>query len=198
MAIIRDELGTSRRVYIETRYGEDAVDRLRSLGARWDPGTKCWWVGSGKRAVVEAVLEAAGRAAPATEREQPDQIRLVARCRYKGREYYARFVGPTRRGHACRLVTLDHSLDFWAACAAPGDDAHDGSGDVAVVVKRYEGRVRWSRGRETIRPVTLADIQDFVAAQRDPATRRGECSECGSHGPAGEPCPDCHGEGSFR
>lgn len=199
MANIRDDLSNGRRVYVQTRFGEAAIERLRGLGAKWDPEAKCWWVGATKRAAVETALAEAAREDSRTGgKERPDAVVLVGRCRYKGRVYYARYVGPTKRGYSCRLVTLDHSLDFWTPCAEPGDSTHDGSGDVAAVVKRYEGRRRWYRGRETVEPVTLADIQDFVERQRDPLTHRGTCSGCGraiedaSRNPAmGGYCGEC-------
>jgi hypothetical protein len=191
MAQIRDDISTTRRIYVQTAYGEPCVADLKALGAHWDAERRCWWLGNAKRPAVEALLAAAVSAPPAPpEKEDASRIRLAGKARYKGRTYYVRFVGETKRGYSCRLITLDQSIDFWAACAHPGEVAAEGQ---AEIIKTYSPREYRGRTEYT----TLGSIQRFIAQQRDPETRRGECCECGAYGPAGEPCSECGGEGSY-
>jgi hypothetical protein len=207
------------RVYVRTAYGEPAVAALKALGAHWDRERRMWWVGKAKRAALEEALVGSDRAqdeaaakGEAPAKEDPADIRLVGKAKYKGRVYYVRWAGRTKRGtYAMRLVTLDAALDFWADGLDPADLLSDVRGarereaqaerdGLAVLVKTYQARQVWDgrrySGRTVERHTTLADIQRFIRDQADPATRRGECSECGCHGPAGETCTECH-EGSY-
>jgi hypothetical protein len=218
MARISERTGT--RVYVQTRYGEPVVGKLKDLGAHWDRDRKEWWIGAAKAAQVEALLreegagfdlrdpvdraaradqlEDAGRGAEAEHvrsgevpQEDPDNIRLTGKGEYKGRSYY---VGAsTRDGKRCRLLALPDAggkyLDFWA-------DAN-----LVTITKRYESRQVWDgrrySGRTVTKYTTLGSIAKFLRDQKDPATRRGQCTECGSWGPAGESCGECGGEGSY-
>jgi len=192
------------RIYVRTAYGEPIVQDLKRLGAHWDPGRKQWWVGRAKAAQVAdlvagaAAARSAGTRAPAAAvAEDPDSIKILGKARYKGRTYYVRWAGVTKRGgYAMRLTTLDGSRDFWADAASdPGIEPEDRP-DLAVWVKEYEprtvGRGRWAREEYS----TLGGLRRFAEQQRDPATRRGPCTECGHWGPSGEPCEECCGEGT--
>ena len=46
-----------RRIYVTgTRYGDPNVEKLRAIGATWDPQEKAWWIGSGKAADLERLV----------------------------------------------------------------------------------------------------------------------------------------------
>jgi hypothetical protein len=179
-------------------------DQIKALGGHWDGDRRQWWVGSAKASEAEAlVAKLSGAASGSTAdtapaKEDADSIKLVGKAKYKGRTYYVRWVGQCKDGsYKCRLVTLDQSLDFWAACARPHEQHIDGNGDVAAIVKTYQPReVRYGyRGKSRTEYTTLGSIKRFIDDQKNPATSRGECTECGSWGPSGEPCKDCGGEG---
>jgi hypothetical protein len=187
------------RIYVRTQYGEPAVAAIKALGAHWDRDRKMWWVGVAKRKALEEALvgsdraqdEAQAKGEPPARKESPDDIRLTGKGEYKGRTYY--LGARTKDGSRVRLLTLPDArgeyLDFWADAA------------LVKVVKTYEPRQVWDgrrySGRTVTRYTTLGGIARFVADQRDPATRRGECSECGHFGPFGQPCSECSGEGSY-
>ena len=189
------------RVYVRTAYGEPAVQALKQLGAHWDRERRLWWVGKAKLAQVQECLVGADRAQDESAargedsatypRESPDDIRLTGKGEYKGRSYY---IGSTTKdGTRCRLLTLPdaegHYLDFWADI------------NQVTIVKRYQSREVWDGRRYSNRTrtqyTTLGSIARFVAQQKDPATRRGRCTECDAYGPCGEPCSECGGEGSY-
>lgn len=153
-------------------------DKLKSLGCHWD-GARCqWWIGIAKSNQLWTLLSTA-QADPASAPEDMDGKRVDARVKYKGRIYYQ--IGATRDGARVRLSTLDGKVSFWTDAAQ------------AETVKTYAPRTYRGRTEYT----TLGGIRRFVERQRDPATRRGECTECGALGPPGEACPECGGEGSF-
>lgn len=191
MAAIRTDLSTGRRIYVQTAYGEPAVGKLKSLGAKWDPECKCWWLGAAKRAALEELLVSADQAEDIAkdqglppEKEDPHQVRLAGKATYKGRTYYVRWVGETKRGHSARLVTLDQSLDFWAACARPGQPAGP---EECQIVKIYQPREEWDGRRYSgqTRKVytTLGSICDFIAKEDRNRKAGGEvCGECGKSG----------------
>ncbi len=162
-----------RRVYL-TGDTYAVRDRIKAIGGRWDPDRRAWWVGSAKKAEAESLAAglSSAEAPAAPEAEDPSRVKIVGKARYKGRTYYVRYAGETKRGYACRLTTLDGRVDFWADLARPGE-ACDGSGDVAVIVKTY--RPREYRGREEY--MTLASLQRFV---EDAAKVKagGECPRC--------------------
>jgi hypothetical protein len=155
-----------RRVYVKTPYGHPVVAKLKELGAKWEPESKSWWVGSAKRAAVEALVADSAEAAP-PQKEGPHDVRVLAKVRYKDRTYYVRAEGQGR----CRLTTLDLSLDFWA------------SQSECDLLKTYQPREERGRyGRSTGRMVytTLGSIADFVAGQKR-AEKEGlpACAACG-------------------
>ncbi len=172
-------------------------DRLKSelglSGKNFDGEKKCWWCGATKLAAAEKlVAELNGAAAgtgsankPATTKQNPDDIRLTGKGRYKGKVYFAGAV--TKDGARVRLLTLPNDkgefLDFWADTAQVEE------------VKRYEPREY--RGRTTY--TTLGSIARFVEkAKRAEASgdvlpeslgRRTGCS-CGSREGGSQPT-DC-------
>ena len=180
MAQIATNLSDSRRIYVQTRYGEPVVGQLKALGAHWDAEARAWWLGAAKRADVEALLaDAAAGQEGEPAQEDPHTVRLVGKARYKGRDYYCRWVGQTKSGeHLCRLVSLDHAVDFWADCARPGESC-DGNGELAVLTKTYP--VREYRGRQQY--TTLGSIRDFLVREKSNRERGGAvCAECGKSG----------------
>lgn len=182
-------------------------DQIKSMRGHWDGDRKQWWVGTSKAKDAEALVDRVNGTATSTPdappaKEDADDIRLVGKAKYKGRTYYCRWVGETKDGeYKCRLVTLDQSVDFWAACARPHESHIDGSGDVAGIVKTYSPREVWDgrrySGKTRTEYTTLGSIKRFIERQKDPETRRGECTECGAHGPVGQSCSECGGEGSY-
>lgn len=195
MASIRQDLTTGKRLYVQTRYGEPVVDRLKALGAHWDAEQRCWWISARKRPQVEAILVESDQRVesgtePETKPEDPHSIRLSGKGEYKGRTYY--LGARTRDGQQVRCLTLPDTdgkfLSFWAPVAE------------VTVTKHYTPREVWDgrrySGRTRTEYTTLGSIADFIRRQKDPATARGQCTECGSWGPVGEPCRDCGGEGS--
>lgn len=139
----------------------------------------------GREAEADAILEAA-----MPKQENPDNIRLTGKGRYKGRVYYAGAI--TKDGRKVRLLTLPDAegryLDFWAECAAVEE------------VKRYEPRQVWDGRRYSNRTVTqyttLGSIAEFIARQqRNKGTdrERVQCMECDAWHDAGEPCNECGG-----
>ncbi len=129
--------------------------------------------------------------AGAAGREDPDNIRLTGKGRYKGREYYAGAI--TKDGQRVRLLTLPDTqgnfLDFWAQCSEVEE------------TKRYEPRERWNgrRGSGSANVLvyqTLGGIADFIAKQKRNAgtgNERVQCVECGAWGNADEACRECGG-----
>src|ERR1035441_7505316 len=124
MAHIRDDLSTGRRIYVQTKFGEPVVEKLKDAGCKWDAAAKCWWAGAAKRAAIEAVLVQRDKdedeGVDMTPKKQtPDDIRLTGKGKYKGREYYAGSI--TKDGTKVRLLTLPDAegkyLDFWAHCS---------------------------------------------------------------------------------
>lgn len=160
-------------------------DRAKSeLGAKWDADRRLWWVGSAKQAQAEAFLaslSAASTAAPAAE--DVSDCRAYAQVEYRGRRYYV--IAESHQQGRCRLTTLDGMTPFWV-------DMSD-----CNLVRTYEGRRRFAgygRGEVTVYP-TIGSLRAFRDQQRDPATARGECTECGHWGPRGHRCTECGGEG---
>lgn len=195
---------TSGRIKIERSKGRvyivgdtySAKDRIKALGGHWDGDRRAWWVGAAKVSEAEALVAklngdatASGGAtnnAAAPAKEDADGIRLVGKAKYKGRTYYARWIGECKSGdYKARLITLDQSLDFWAACARPHETQHDGSGDVAVIVKTYQAReVRYGYGRHSrTEYTTLGSIKRFIEREsRNRADGGPVCAECGKTG----------------
>lgn len=121
--------------------------------------------------------EAAAVRSQPKPKEDPDNIRLTGKGRYKGREYFAGAI--TKDGQRVRLLTLPDAdgnyLDFWANCSE------------VEQTKEYKPREVWDGGRYSNRTVTqyttLGSIADFVAKQkRAKAAGLPECVECGKRG----------------
>lgn len=161
-----------RRYYIEgNTYA--IKDQLRDAGCKWDPQRRAWWTGKQEIADRFAGGEATSSEPQQPKKEDPSSVKIVGKAKYKGRTYYVRYVGQTKRGYAARLTSLDGSIDFWAAAAEAWGRQHDGSGDVAVIVKMYEPREYCGR----LEYMTLAGLQRFVE-QAKTAKTTGECPKC--------------------
>lgn len=203
-----------------------AKDRIKSMGGHWDGDSRSWWVGkkllpkaealvaelnghsvemaaaaglrpdapaslvadaleeSGREADAQAVRAAAAAPPPA---EDVSDCRVYAQVEYKGRRYYV--VAETKDQIRCRLTTLDGMTPFWVDCQA------------CNLIRTYEGREVWDgrrySGKTRTEYPTIGSLRAFRDRQRDPATRRGCCTECGAWGPAGQSCSECGGEGSY-
>lgn len=193
MAHVREDLCTGRRVYVQTAFGEPAVARLKEMGAKWDAEHKCWWLGAAKRDKVEELLVEADRKKEAGEEperlpEDAHKVRLVAKVKYKGRTYFASYMGTTKRGEAAKLHTLpadDGSFrTFWADLSE------------CEVLKRYQPREVWDgrRGGGTRTAyTTLGGLADFIRDQKGGASRRVQCHECDSWYDEDSNCPNCGG-----
>lgn len=179
---------------------DKAKSALGMTGTNFDRDRKQWWVGLSKRIDAEKFVADVNGGSVQPEAEDPGKIRLVGKAKYKNRTYYVRSI----QGLRARLVTLPDKdnkiLDFWVHFAPHGSQEHDGSGNVAVIVKTYEpreSRGQYGRGPARLEYITLSSIAHFIEQQKDPRTRRGTCTECGSYGPAGESCSECGGEGHY-
>lgn len=118
-----------RRVYI-TGNTFAIKGKLRDAGAKWDADRKAWWVGSGKKADIEAVIGSpvANAAAPVDRPSQGEDQVVAGKVTYKGKTYFA--AGRVERGRThyddrveniCSrdggrilLVFTDGSSTFWA------------------------------------------------------------------------------------
>lgn len=154
---------------------DDAKSTLGMSGKNFDADRKCWWVGVAKRVALEAfvkrVNEPVDPNAPKV-REDPHNIRLTGKGRYKDREYYAGAITQDRQ--RVRLLTLPDAdgkyLDFWAPCAE------------VTQTKTYSPREVWDgrRGNGT-RTVytTLGSIADFIADERaKESAGTPQCASC--------------------
>lgn len=151
--------------------------QIKSMGGHWDGERRAWWVGAKKateaEALVAALTPAAGSPPAPRVKQDPNDIRLTGKGRYKGREYFAGSI--TRDGLKVRLLTLPDAkgdyLDFWAPCSE------------VEQTKEYRPRERTFRGRTETSYTTLGGIAKFVAEQRR-AEAAGEpaCVACGKRG----------------
>ncbi len=162
-------------------------DRLKALGCHPEPGPSGfrWWIGVAKAAQIYALVDSVKNADPNAPKpkQDPNDIRLTGKGIYKGRTYYAGSM--TRDGLKVRLLTLPDKdgnyLDFWALCSEVEQTK-------VYQIREYRGQKQYT---------TLGSIFSFIERQKNPATRRGECTECGAYGPSGESCSECGGEGSY-
>lgn len=175
-------------------------DQLKAEGCHWDAERKQWWIGVGKASAIEAIIKGDTQAVvqtPETTSENADSIKVVGKAKYKGKTYYVRWVGQCKNGeYKAHLTTIDAKISFWAACARPHEQI-DGNGDIACVLKTYQSRTvgygRYAHEEHT----TLGSLRRFIERQKNPETRIGECTECGHHGPSGQRCTECGGEGGY-
>ena len=161
-----------RRFYLRTPYGHAVVPLLRSLGAKWDPESKRWWVGSAKEdAARRAVTESGSEKA---KEDAAKEKKVIGKAAYKGRSYYVEWAGETKHGPAAKLTTLDGKIEFWA----PTVDRGDGK-ETAAITKRY---------RE---PMSLGKIQRFIERAKEDSASNG-----GSRPDRGDPgCYECRSLG---
>lgn len=124
-----------RRCYVTTQYGHPCIAKLKSLGAHWEPESKRWWISSAKKADVERVISSTNE--QSTPNVASEDIKVIGKAKYKGRNYYVRWVGNCKDGsYKARLCTLDGKIDFWAA--ASQDWNYTGNDLIAKVIKTFE------------------------------------------------------------
>lgn len=122
-------------------------DRLREIGARWDPAERAWWVSSDKRDRMERLVESADR--PAPDQTEPTDRLVGARANYKGRPCYVAAresaddddgvsLVTTRDGSRMLLVSHDGTRQWWASAT-----------DVRVT-KQYQA------------PMTIGSLRDYA------------------------------------
>jgi hypothetical protein len=148
-------------------------DALKRIGCHWDSERRQWWIGTAKQAELEQVIvQASAPVDPAAPKpkQDPHDIRLTGKGRYKGREYFAGSI--TRDGQKVRLLTLPDAngefLDFWAFCSE------------VEQTKSYKPREHTFRSHTTTQYTTLGSIADFVADQRQAkAAGVPQCPVCG-------------------
>jgi len=132
-----------RRIYVTTVYGHPIIAKLKELGAKWEPETKRWWVGSGKEAEVAQLC--ANLENSEKEKENPADIRIHAKATYKGRTYYIRDYFHGENGTRARLISLDGSIEFWKGTAE------------IEITKRYPN----------YRVTTLRSIQAYIEKMKE-------------------------------
>jgi hypothetical protein len=230
---LREDLCTTTRVYVQTKFGDPAIERLKATigwkNLHYDKnhqaGRGLWWAAKKFRPQIEKLLADGGAAdvsdpidrAMLSDRllEQgrveeaqkvlkppqvdPDRVRLVAKVKYKGRTYYATWLGVTKRGnYAAKLVTLPNAQggyeEFWADCV---EQIHKEEPNKATILRMYTPHEIRRYGRlVSTEYQTLGRMARFLKDQKDPGKSRGQCTECGHWGPSGEPCSECGGEGT--
>lgn len=145
-------------------------DRIKALGGHWDEDRRAWWVGSTKIVEAQSLVDnLAFTPAGPPVKQNPNDIRLTGKGRYKGRTYFAGSI--TRDGNKVRLLTLpdanEEYLDFWALCSEVEE------------VKHYEPREYRGRTEYT----TLGSIARLVDREnRNRAEGEEVCAECGKSG----------------
>ena len=170
MAIQIEEAGSRLYVVGDTFAHKNEI---KALGGHWDGERRAWWVGTAKRPQIEELVARLSDPNAPKPKQDPDDIRLTGKGRYKGRDYFAGSI--TRDGLKVRLLTLPNEkgefLDFWASCSEVEE------------IKRYEPRERSFRGRTEVTYTTLGSIAKFVASQKKAeAEGKPACGVCGKRG----------------
>lgn len=165
---------TGRRIYfVDSPYA--VRDAIKAIGAKWDADKRQWWVSTAKRADAEKLVAQLNDPTAPKVKEDPNNIRLTGKGRYKGREYYA---GAVVNGRV-RLLTLPDDegdyLDFWVDCAEVEE------------TKTYAPRQVWDGRRGSnntvTRYTTLGSIARFVREQKaSEAAGLPQCAACGKRG----------------
>jgi hypothetical protein len=162
----------SRIYFVDSPFSAKAA--IKSIGGHWDADRRQWWVGLAKKADADMLVVSMNTPVPAEQngtpkQQDPHEIRLTGKGRYKDREYYAGAI--TRDGQRVRLLTLPDAtgkyLDFWAPCSEVEQTK-------VYHAREYRGRAEYT---------TLGGIADYVARQRR-AESAGEpaCPCCGKRG----------------
>ncbi len=176
-AIATEKVGT--RVYV-TGNSYAVKDQLKSAGCHWDGDRRQWWIGAVKADLIATIVgQISSQPVAPAQPADTDSIRLVGKAKYKGKMYYARWIGYTKAGdYKVHLTILDAAIDFWAKCAQPHEQV-DGNGDVATIIKTYQ--VREYRGHEE--HTTLGSIRRFIDGQKTAEKKNLDaCAECGKRG----------------
>lgn len=172
MSIQLDQTG--RRIYLRGNT-YPIKDQIKSLGGHWDPDSRAWWVGTGKREAVET-LAAAGANGNGNGNGNGDSVDLDARvikgrAKYNGKTYYVLWAGTKRDGSpGAKLAFRDGSKTFWAK-----------DGVQVQVLKTYQD------------PKSINSLRDYADRMKRESDG-GEC-ECSCHG--GQYC-DCPAWCSFH
>lgn len=140
----------ARRVYVSTVYGHPIIAKLKDLGAKWEPETKRWWVGSGKIEAVTKLVEEFANVEK--QKEDPADIRIYAKASYKGRTYYVRDYFHGDNGTRVKLITLDGSIEFWAGLTNPH--------------VREEGKAEITKKYATWKVTTLGSISAYIEKKK--------------------------------
>jgi hypothetical protein len=158
-------------------------DRIKQMGGHWDGDRRAWWVGATKAEEAQALV-ASLTATPNLPRtkQDPSEIRLTGKGRYKGREYYAGSM--TRDGLKVRLLTLPDAkggyLDFWALCSEVEQTK-------TYHPREYRGRTQYTtlggiaafirESREADRQIAAGEIPDGYCVDNEDGMvkRRSEC-----------------------
>lgn len=105
-----------RRLYVRGN-SYPVKDTLRTAGAKWDADQRAWYVGTAKRAQLEALVSG-GIQAPDRDRPQGLDIAVRGKASYKGKTYpYITAWAGERDGQYMERVLLvfrDGSSQFWA------------------------------------------------------------------------------------
>lgn len=162
-----------RRLYV----GGDsyaAKNQLKSIGCKWDADRSQWWIGTGKRAELEAVIgHLANQESDAKSLDDSKVYGKVAYTSQAGKRGTYYVIAQARDGSRVRLATIDGSINFWA--------------DSSVVewLKRYSprtvGRGRWAKEEYQ----TLGGLRRFIErakagdANIRPSSDHVRCRHCG-------------------
>lgn len=127
---------SGRRLYVAGN-SFPIKDQLKSIGCKWDGETKQWWIGTAKRAELEAVINNAGT----TQEQAAESVMVTGRATYKGKSYYVVWDGNSRKTgeYCCKLCFRDGSKEFWAK-----------EMDQLKITKRYN------------KPQSIADLQAYA------------------------------------
>lgn len=155
-------------------------EKIKAMGGHWDGDKKGWWVGKAKQAAAEKLAGSLGTSASgggaAKKAEDASDIQVVGKARYKGKSYFVRWAGVTKRGnYAFRLVSLDGKLDFWA----------DGSPGEGRGRAEHEKQAAWDKQYQE--PKTLRSLQKFVDEKREEEQAEKQRAEHVKKASSGEP-----------
>jgi hypothetical protein len=151
-----------RRIYFKEA-PFSLLDKLKKVGAHWDPDRKEWWIGAKQEAVASALATEAGDATPATEGLSETAKVLLGRATYKGGTYYFLWAGERNGAPCAKLCFRDGSRVFWA------------KGEELAIVARYQS------------PRSIAGLREF--SERKAREKKTGVCECWCHVASDCGCP---------